>query len=204
MPPDTFTFDLEPGSALHVPRGFWHETNSDRDSISLHVLIDPPTWSNVLLEAMRFELLRQESMREAAYSQDIAGGKAMCDALRAVAARLDPRDIVRLPLSQSPPDEGTRFVRCGQTTFGFDASDPSSSTARVALVAHAYKASIVTRVEMSPEFVMGCEWIARLDSGRTFTIPEFIASVRELSSSEALDLMAVLEGARFVRRAGAD
>ena len=37
MPADADEYLLTPGSILYVPRGFWHETESDEASISLHV-----------------------------------------------------------------------------------------------------------------------------------------------------------------------
>ncbi len=49
---------LEPGAALYVPRGYWHETESGEESVSLHVHHVSLTWVDAVLVSLRALLLR--------------------------------------------------------------------------------------------------------------------------------------------------
>jgi hypothetical protein len=39
---------LTPGSLLVMPRGYWHETTAEHDSLSLNFTFDQPTWADVI------------------------------------------------------------------------------------------------------------------------------------------------------------
>lgn len=68
---------LKRGSVLFVPRGWWHQTSSQGDSISLNFTYDQPSWAHVLSEAICHELLKNEKWRAVAFGlrQEGALGK---------------------------------------------------------------------------------------------------------------------------------
>lgn len=64
MPAGAEEFLLEPGAMLNVPRGFWHETESDEESVSLHMHRVPLPWADAVLVSLRALLLRDPTWRE--------------------------------------------------------------------------------------------------------------------------------------------
>jgi 50S ribosomal protein L16 3-hydroxylase len=49
MPPDAEEIELRPGSLLFVPRGYWHETLAEGESLSLNFTFGSPTFADLLL-----------------------------------------------------------------------------------------------------------------------------------------------------------
>jgi 50S ribosomal protein L16 3-hydroxylase len=54
---------LERGSIFFVPRGMWHSTVAEEDSLSLNFTFDSVTWIDVLLCALTHHLLQEEEWR---------------------------------------------------------------------------------------------------------------------------------------------
>lgn len=57
---------MTPGCVLYVPRGYWHETSSDEDSLSLNFTFSQPTWADVFTKSMQELLLTSPEWRELA------------------------------------------------------------------------------------------------------------------------------------------
>lgn len=68
MPADTVKVLMRPGSVLFMPRGDWHATHAETDSISLSLGYEPPPWVDVVLAALRTELLADARWRESAWT----------------------------------------------------------------------------------------------------------------------------------------
>lgn len=66
MPAKTISFDLKPGSLLFVPRGVWHTTEADGHALALNFTFTAPTWSDLLLGALRSRLILSPDWRETA------------------------------------------------------------------------------------------------------------------------------------------
>jgi len=66
MPADAETIALAPGSVLFVPRGYWHQTESNEDTLALNFTFGQPTWADVVLTALRARLLKDPQWRELA------------------------------------------------------------------------------------------------------------------------------------------
>lgn len=71
---------LEPGSVLFVPRGYWHQTATEDDSLSLNFTFSQPTWADVLAKSLHEHLLQSAAWR------DLADGLEGTDAPRQEAA----------------------------------------------------------------------------------------------------------------------
>ena len=80
LPDDSVEFLLEPGCVLFVPRGYWHATTTDDDSLSLNFTFSQPTWAEVFAKSIHAHLLQSAHWRELA---DGLGGR---DAVRKQAA----------------------------------------------------------------------------------------------------------------------
>jgi 50S ribosomal protein L16 3-hydroxylase len=63
MPTDTEVIDLEPGSVLFVPRGYWHATEADEETLAINFTFGQPTWADLVLVALRKRLLRDGEWR---------------------------------------------------------------------------------------------------------------------------------------------
>jgi 50S ribosomal protein L16 3-hydroxylase len=57
---------MEPGCVLFVPRGYWHETTTEEDSLSLNFTFSQPTWADVFTKSLQELLLRSPEWRELA------------------------------------------------------------------------------------------------------------------------------------------
>ena len=63
IPEDNLEILMEPGCMLFVPRGYWHQTFSDEDSLSLNFTFSQPTWADIFTKSMQEYLLRSSDWR---------------------------------------------------------------------------------------------------------------------------------------------
>lgn len=61
------TIRMRPGSVLFLPRGHWHRTLASSDSLSVSVVLRPPTAAQLLLRAMEQRLLGDAAWRTPLY-----------------------------------------------------------------------------------------------------------------------------------------
>lgn len=97
MPADAESFDLVPGSVLFVPRGTWHSTESDGDSLALNFTFGQPTWADALLAALRPQMLKNPAWRALATGfsgDDSQALDAMLALLRLEADQLEGAHVV--------------------------------------------------------------------------------------------------------------
>lgn len=67
LPQGALEFLMEPGAVLFVPRGYWHETTTEEDSLSLNFTFGQTTWADVFSLSLREHLLQDSEWRELAY-----------------------------------------------------------------------------------------------------------------------------------------
>lgn len=67
MPDGSMTFELKPGSLLFVPRGVWHSTEAEGNALALNFTFSPPTWADLLLNALKVRLNSVPQWRETAF-----------------------------------------------------------------------------------------------------------------------------------------
>lgn len=58
MPEDAIEVMMKPGCVLVVPRGYWHSTTTEEDSLSLNFTFSQPTWADVFTKSMQEHLLK--------------------------------------------------------------------------------------------------------------------------------------------------
>lgn len=80
MPSDAQTFELKPGSLLFVPRGYWHSTLADGDSLALNFTYTAPAWIDLFMSALRSRLLQSELWRETANGVGDPAQRSLCEA----------------------------------------------------------------------------------------------------------------------------
>lgn len=62
-PEDAVEYLMEPGSVLFVPRGVWHETTTEEDSLSLNFTFSQPSWADVFSKSIHAYLLNSSEWR---------------------------------------------------------------------------------------------------------------------------------------------
>ena len=127
MPDDAESFVLRRGSVLFVPRGYWHATQSDEDTLALNFTFGQPTWADVLLTALRTRVLKDASWR--ALARGPAG--AMRAKLMDEVAKLDDAEVadaldlqtayLLVPRGFLRIEDGAVIASLGTGTFEIDA-----------------------------------------------------------------------------------
>lgn len=205
MPRSAKSVTLEPGTAFYLPRGYWHETKAESESISMSISCAPPTWGELLLPAIRTVLLSRPDWRRTANGafgarpQRAAAAKQLarlCAGLGDELADIDPRAL----LDALPEGRGGKFRRNALASFGIDALSASgeASVTFIARRAHAVRRS---KVRLAPELVDACLWIGAQEAKRSFSARTIARHVAGVSAPEAAELLTVLRDVELVLNA---
>ena len=92
LPEDTEVIDLKAGSVLFVPRGHWHATEADEDTLALNFTFGQPTWADLALVALRKRLLKDPAWRELASDEAQLGERLA--SLAAEVDALEPAEVM--------------------------------------------------------------------------------------------------------------
>ena len=210
MPADADEYVLTPGSVLYVPRSFWHETESDEESISLHVHHIPVPWVDAVLVTLRAKLLRDPAWRAGAHdlwdasrrSHTAATADRLLDALAAAVDGLTADDVLATP---APCPRGvqpdTPFVRCARAGFSTDTSADERSCCLVTFSVSAYGTERRTTLEMSPLYLDACRCFVTPAARGGLSARDLASLVPGLAVDEGLQLIQMLLDAGFVRPA---
>lgn len=66
MPEDSIVVDMKPGSAIFLPRGYWHSTEAGEESLSITFGLYIPTWLSIFQDMIKTRLLKHAHWREPA------------------------------------------------------------------------------------------------------------------------------------------
>lgn len=66
LPKQHETIVLKPGSVLYMPRGYWHECETLKDSLHFTLTFPSSTWTDIILEKLRGQLIQDPKWREPA------------------------------------------------------------------------------------------------------------------------------------------
>ncbi|HEU4405110.1 MAG TPA: cupin domain-containing protein [Polyangiaceae bacterium] len=210
MPDDAEEFVLEPGAMLYMPRGFWHETESDRESVSLHVSQAILPWADAVLPALRAKLVRDPAFRADASAIWDASRRPDAEAvlasllgtLVAHAADLAPDDVLPTPRPrEGAPGPDDQFTRRAAASFLVEARPSGADAGRVtfAVVEQGGPERRAT-VEMSASYLRACELFVG-PSPPPLSARAIAARVPGLEVGEALALLSLLLEVGFLRPA---
>ena len=210
MPDDAEEFTLEPGAMLYVPRGYWHETDSDREAISLHVSQIILPWADAVLSALRAKLVRDPAWRADASTlwdatrraDDEAALASLLRSLITQAADLAPDDVLPTPRPRAGAARaGEAFVRRATANFVLEAGSGEGGASRVTFsAAEQGGTERRTTIEMSASYLRACG----LFSGPTppaLSAEDLAARVPGLAADEAVTLINLLLDVGFLRPA---
>ncbi|WP_394825903.1 JmjC domain-containing protein [Pendulispora albinea] len=192
---------LEPGAMLYLPRGYWHETYSMAESVSLHIHLFPCTWADAVLKTLRSHLLRDEGWRATAYpllGLERAGDwdtQTALHSLRDAVGRLTADDVQRPPKWTPTPED--RVVPRARGSMGVVASAEDYQSVR--LGAEEFGFEHATMVDMPAPHVAATLLLAR--SRESLSASDLAARVPSLSQDAALGLVRLLCDVGYARKA---
>ena len=105
VPEDSLEFLMTPGCVLFVPRGYWHETNTDEDSMSLNFTFSQPTWADVFTKSL------QEHLFKSAIWRELADGLESRNNLRQAKATAQFEDLLKSLLKELPYVSGKQLLK---------------------------------------------------------------------------------------------
>jgi 50S ribosomal protein L16 3-hydroxylase len=181
MPDDAETITMSPGSALFLPRGYWHTTAAQEDSLSLSFGCYFPTWIDVLLDDVRHRLIQRAEWREPAMTAARASAKRyhrrfglLIEGLARDLRNLDPVDVLRgFPVEDRKAvrhshQDGKRFQRNESAMIRIEAL--GGNMGHLAKVTIEAPDKETTEIEIDSELVALFQWVGRCD--RAFTLGE--------------------------------
>jgi hypothetical protein len=122
MPADAEQIDLKPGSVLFVPRGYWHSTEADEDTLALNFTFGQPTWADVVLGALREKLLKDRTWRKLATGG--APSPALLASLRREVGALDEQPLyVLVPEGFLRVEDARVLASLGDEEFELEADE---------------------------------------------------------------------------------
>jgi 50S ribosomal protein L16 3-hydroxylase len=201
MPADAETYVLKPGAALHVPQGYWHETTSDEESVSLHIHLPPNPWVDVALATLRSKLVRDERWRRGAASlwdpgrTDWTAEEAIAS-LRTAVNSLAPDDFALG--DELLPTVGQGVVRRARTAVVLD---EVGDRERATVTFHAEENGITRTATLKMSGVLLSATQRLAGSTKPLSARDLAARESGLSVAKALELVRMLRRVGFVRAA---
>ncbi len=207
VPASAITYELEPGGILYVPRGFWHATESDGDSVSLHFHYQTLTWLDVILPAIRARLECDPKWREAARAvgprthgaSTLNGEVATLLANLSKAAREMPaEDAFEFP--GDSPLAPTRYRRNPMAALWANGASEDDGVAACSVQARSSFLDFTAHLELDAPSRALAYWMASRDVCETVAASD-VARQFGVSEGDARDVLEVLAAARLVRAA---
>ena len=211
---DFTTVVMEPGTVLYMPRGTWHRTEAEADSIAVSIGMEPPSAAECVLEQLRLLLLQDPVWRKPLYGawgagsmreSAVARAKELIAELPGLVAGLDPAYLASPKMSEkrriAEMSSHSRVQRTPNTALILG-EPPADSTEEDSLLAQIEVNDRSTKQIMSEiEMPARCEPILRwIDAQRgAFQVSELAAKFSELTEDQHLQLVQTLTGAGLLK-----
>lgn len=197
------TVEMTPGTVLYMPRGTWHRTEAEGDSIAVSIGLEPPSAADSVLEQLRLLLMQDPDWRQPLYGAWGAGAmseaaveraRELISRLPGIVSTLDPA-LAPLPkmseqrrIAEMTPASRVQHTPNSALIIGDpppDSEEEDSLLARIELKDRGSK-HIVSEIEMPAR----CEPILRwIDEQRgSFTVSEAAAKFPEITEDQHLQL----------------
>lgn len=206
MPDSAESIVMRPGAVLFLPRGVWHRTEALEDSLSVSIVLRPPTLADALLEKLRPLLLAQQAWRRplhgatgkgsAQQAELLAHAQALLNELPALIAPLDASALLR-PSNQI--DDRTRFQRVPGASLALDPEPPA-----LRLTVRARDPAWIERVTLQrpvgAALAPALHWLHAREAA--FDLATLLREVPDLRPASGLPLLAGLVQAGLLRVVG--
>ena len=198
------TVEMTPGTVLYMPRGTWHRTEAQGDSIAVSIGMEVPSAAECVLEQLRLLLLQDPTWRKPLYgawgegsmrADAIDKGAALIAALPDLAASLNPEYLATPKLSeQQRIAQVSVRSRVQHTPNSWliltdppaDSTEENSLLAQVEINDRSHK-RIATEIEMPARCEPMLRWI---DEQRgAFQVSEMVAKFSDLTQDQHVQLI---------------
>jgi hypothetical protein len=204
--------EMKPGTVLFLPRATWHHTEADEPSLSLSIILRPPTLVDCAVEQLRWLMLQDSAWRQPLYGATADG--ATHEKLHAHAARLlgrlpalvsclSPKDLIETPLSVAKRldqiSDETRFQRIPDATLDVQATASSRALSLVTIrLAQSQPTGEISARWEIPEAVLAVfRWVE--GQRRPFTSEDVTAAFPGIPITERNNILANLTRAQFIK-----
>jgi ribosomal protein L16 Arg81 hydroxylase len=206
------TAEMKPGSVLFLPRGTWHYTEAGEPSLSISIMINPPTLLDCTLEQLRWLLLQDSAWREPLYGATTHGAghdslrartKQLLERLPQLVACLSPEDVMQAPIPVAKRldriGENTRFQTIPDATFVVEANKtpPGLTVANIQLGRSESSTRVSATLEITAEILAVCRWIEQ--QRKPFTAADALAAFPKVPFDELKKVLAALTRAQFIK-----
>ncbi len=198
------TVEMTPGTVLYMPRGTWHRTEAQGDSIAVSIGMEAPSAAECVLEQLRLLLLQDPAWRKPLYGAWGAGsmraaaidkGAELMAALPGLAASLDPEYLATPKMSeQQRIAQVTVRSRVQRTPNSWliltdppaDTTEVDSLLAQVEINDRSLK-RIATEIEMPDRCAPILRWID--EQKGSFQVSDVVAKFPELSADQHVQMI---------------
>lgn len=201
------TIEMKPGSVLFMPRGTWHRTEAEANSLSLSVILRPASAAESVLHALRNSLLQDPQWRRPLYGAwgDDPQRTAALDRAQELLAEL-PKLVAQItrhdlaPFSETERldkiDRHSRFQRIPETRVAVE------SNAGIAMYHFlAWEESSDERptlhMEVPPPFQPLFKWLTEAEAA--FSAGEAADRFPQVAFEQLQKVLSTLVRARFLR-----
>ncbi|MGZ5090606.1 MAG: JmjC domain-containing protein [Burkholderiales bacterium] len=206
------TAEMKPGTVLFLPRATWHHTEADEPSLSLSIIIRPPTLVDCAVEQLRWLMLQDSAWRQPLYGATADGATheklhshaaRLLDSLPALVSCLSPEDLIGTPLPVAKRldqiSDKTRFQRIPDATLDVqtNASSRGLSLVTIRLAQSQPSGEISARWEIPDAVLAVFRWIE--GQRKPFTSANVTAAFPGIPSTERNNILANLTRAQFIK-----
>ncbi len=206
------TAEMKPGSVLFLPRGTWHYTEAGEPSLSISIMINPPTLLDCALEQLRWLLLQDSAWREPLYGATTNGARheslhartqRLLERLPQLVACLSPEDVMQAPIPVAKRldriSENTRFQTIPDAVLVVEANKSPRGLAVVNIqLGHTESsARLSATLEITADILAVIRWIEK--QRKSFTATEVQAAFSKVPFDELKKVLASLTRAQFIK-----
>lgn len=208
------TVEMTPGTVLYMPRGTWHRTEAEGDSIAVSIGMEPPSAAECVLEQLRLLLLQDPEWRQPLYGAWGEGSmtdaakrraSALIEDLPRIASTLDPELVSRPKMSElrrislMTPSSRVQRTPNSRLLLGEPPADTDEEDSLLASVEINDRSTsqIMSEIEVPGRCEAVLRWMN--DYKGSFVVSDLATRFPELTVDQHLQLVQTLTGAGLLK-----
>jgi ribosomal protein L16 Arg81 hydroxylase len=201
------TVDMQPGSVLFMPRGTWHRTEADSDSLAVSLICAPPSAMECLLREMKNLWLQDPEWRRPLYgaraegpmrAAALARARELLAGAPAIVGNISEHDLI----ARSDPERvqhierDTRFLRNPDTRLDLEPG-MASPVVRIVVWDQRNGEQTTLQTAVRPAHKPPLQWLG--ESRAAFSAGDLADRFPALSFGDHRQLLEALTRARFLK-----
>jgi len=204
--PDEFEFteiEMKPGSVLFIPRGVWHRTEADQDSLSVSINITPKSTGECLLRELHTLLIQDPDWRRPIYGASTPEAleriRRLLETLPEVVKAIRAQDL----MPQKPParpesiQPDTRFQRAHDATMEWE-EEQAQSPVQVRIRSGNEPENAAVQISVPHACKPLLKWVE--GTRRAFAMQELMDAFTDTPLAEQQRVLYDLVRAKFLQR----